>query len=148
MKILFTRSGSLLSRLIRHVSGEPVSHCALDCGGWIIHSNLLGLHVELPQTFEKHSEIVYSVSVDFDQQKVMSIFAQYDQDPYDFGALLYLGLRFLLPFLPEKNLWQSNGMFLCTEWVTEAVYGSPDSSITPYRLYLKLTGPNGPNKEQ
>lgn len=139
MQVLFTRSNSILSRMIRHVTGEPVSHCAISCGGWIVHANLLGVHVELPQTFTKHSEVVYSIELPYDQDKLMVTLSKYDQRPYDFGALLYLGLRFLLPFLPVKNLWQTTGMFLCTEWVTEFLFGGEDHTITPYHLYLRLS---------
>lgn len=139
MQVLFTRSNSILSRVIRRVTGEPVSHCAISCGGWIVHANLLGVHVELPQTFTTHSQIVYSVDVPYDQDKLMATLAKYDQRPYDFGALLYLGIRFVLPWLPAKNLWQTTGMFLCTEWVTEFLFGGEDHTITPYKLYLRLS---------
>lgn len=57
---------------------------------------------------------------------------------YDFGALFYLALRVLFPWLPKKNLWQTSGMFLCTEWVTEVLEGEEDSMITPYKLFLRL----------
>lgn len=138
MRILFTRSELLLSKAIRAVTKEPVSHCAIECAGWVIHSNMYGVHVELPQTFEKRSEIVYSVDIPFDISRVMNVLAKNEQKPWDFGAALYMGLRYLLPFLPKKNLWQSSSMYLCTEWVTEVLGGVPDSLITPYQLYLKL----------
>ena len=139
MQILFTTSNSILSRLIRWSTGEPVSHCAISCGGWVIHSNLFGVHVELPQTFSSHSQIIYSVDVPYSQDKLMTTLSKYDQAGYDFGALLYLGLQAILPFLPRKNLWQTTGMFLCTEWITEVLYGGEDHMITPYELYLRLS---------
>jgi hypothetical protein len=142
MRILFTRSNSLLSRLIRKVTGEPVSHCALECSGWVIHSNLRGLHVELPQTFLRKSEIVYSVEIPYDMGLVMHALSKYEGKGYDIGALLYLGLRSLLPFLPKKNLWQSTGLFLCTEWVTQVLSGREDHMITPYGLYKRLSNSN------
>jgi hypothetical protein len=142
MRVLFTKSNSLLSRIIRGITNEPVSHCAIECSGWVMHSNLLGAHVELPQTFESHSEIVYTVEIDFDQAKLMATYAKCDQHMYDFGGLAYLGLRYLIPALPKKNLWQTTGMFLCTEFVNEIVNNTEDSMITPYGLYLKLTKEN------
>lgn len=139
MRILFTKNNSIVSRLIRRVTGEPVSHCVVDCGGWIIHSNFLGVHVELIQSFEKSSEIVFECGIPYDTQRVMSALAAHEGAMYDFGGMAYLGLKCLFPFLPKKNLWQHTGMYLCTEWVTEILDGRPDSMITPYQLYLKLS---------
>ena len=138
MRILFTKSGSPLSRAIMAVTKEPVSHCALECAGWIIHANLYGVHVELPQTFQSHSQIVYTVDIPLDIDRVMNVLAKNELKYYDLGAILYLALRYWLPCLPKKNLWQSSNMFLCTEWVTEVIDGKADSMITPYQLYLKL----------
>lgn len=145
MQILFTTSNSLLSRLIRRVTKEPVSHCAIAHNNWVIHSNLLGVHMELASTFTKHSKVVHSVQIPENMDKLMHVMSQYDQRPYDFGALLYLGLRFCMPFLPAKNLWQTTGMFLCTEWVTEFLFGGEDHTITPYQLYLRLKGASQEN---
>lgn len=146
MRILFTKSSSPLSRVIRAVTKEPVSHCAIDCSGWILHSNLYGVHVELPQTFTSHSEIVYSIDIPFDINKIMATLAKDELKFYDYGALLYLGLRYLFPFLPKKNLWQSSNMYLCTEWVTDVLASNPDSMITPYQLYLQLVSKQGESK--
>jgi hypothetical protein len=69
---------------------------------------------------------------------------KYDKSWYDMGAGFFIGLSFLarrylkIP-LPKVNLWQSSGMFICTEWATESI-GEVDSMITPYGLYLKLGG--------
>jgi hypothetical protein len=57
---------------------------------------------------------------------------------YDFTGLLYMGLRYLLPFLPRHNLWAISGSFLCTELITEVIDGEEDPDITPYNLYLSL----------
>ncbi len=138
MRILFTKSDSILSKVIRAVTKEPVSHCAIECSGWIIHSNLYGVHVELPQNFLNHSEIMYSVEIPFDPNKVMATLAKDEFKFWDIGAALYIGLRCWLPFLPKKNLWQSSDMYLCTEWVMDALEEVPDPMITPYQLYLKL----------
>lgn len=136
MRILFTKNNTLLSRLIRHVTGEDVSHCVLEVHGWLVHSNLYGVHAELPQDFK--SDVVYSVEVPYNPEGVIRALAAYQGRMYDFGALLYLGLRVLCPWLPKKNLWRSSGMFLCTEWITAVLNGKEDSMITPYQLYERL----------
>ena len=141
MRILFTRSSSPLSRLIRSVTGEDVSHCAIQVDNYIIHSNLKGLHIESLEDFmgAPGVEIVHTIDLESDYQKILLLFCRYQHSMYDFGGLLYLGLRAMIPVLPKANLWQSTGMFLCTEWVTEYVESSPDSSITPYKLFLRLS---------
>lgn len=136
MRILFTKSKSLLSYLICAVTKEPVSHCALEIHGWVIHSNLYGVHAEPLEDFR--GEIVYSVEVPYKEEALISGMAKYQGRMYDVGALLYLGLKYLLPFLPKKNLWQSSSMFLCTEWVTQVLDGRADSMVTPYKLYERL----------
>lgn len=142
MRILFTRSGTPLSRAIRAVTKEPVSHCAIQLGELVVHSNLYGVHLETLHYFQTHSEIVYEVDI---PDNIEGLHNSLDRDEgkwYDIGALLYLGLRYVIPCLPKKNLWQCSGMYLCTEFVTEVINGEADSLVTPYQLYVKLTGVN------
>lgn len=139
MRILFTKSNSLFSRIIRKVTGEPVSHCAIASNGYVIHSNLQGVIIETEDYFEAHSQIVYSVEIEDCMDRVTKLLATESHAMYDIGAILYLGVRYLFPWLPKKNLWQSSGMYLCTEWVTTVVNEKTDSMITPYQLYLTLS---------
>jgi len=140
MYLLFTRSNSIMSRLIRSVTGEPVSHVAVSYGDLVIHSNLLGVRQEFLSTFTKHSTVVYSLEVSGNID-VWEKLKQYEGSTYDFGALFYLLLlhvpviRSILP--SNKNLWQSTSMFLCTEWAITVTDGEEDSVITPYQLYLR-----------
>lgn len=138
MKALFTKSDTPLSRAIRGVTGEGVSHCALEVDGWIIHVNLLGLQIESPESFSSHSSVVYSVEIPFEITNLMKALAKSGKMGYDYGALLYLGLRYLLPCLPKKNLWQVSNLYLCTEWLEDLLDEKIDSMLTPYQLYLKL----------
>lgn len=139
MNILFTKSDTLMSKLIRKVTGEPFSHCALRVsGGFIIHVNLLGLQVQSSASFGESNEVVEVVYVDTDWPNVIAAMVGKGHIFYDFGALCYLALRCIMPFLPKKNLWQCSGMYLCTEFVTEVLDSKEDSMITPYKLYLKL----------
>lgn len=140
MEILFTRNSMPLSRLIRYVTGEPVSHCALLWDGLVVtHMTLEGFRVTAYGSFADGQEIIYRVPV---EQTMLTgdFFKKYGRARYDYGALLYLGLRAVLPFLPKANLWQTTGMFLCTEFVTQSLYGEEDSLITPYKLYERISG--------
>ena len=138
---MFTASYSIMSRAIRHLTGEPCSHVALECDGWVVHSNLLGVRVDSLKEFSSHSQIRYSVPIPMTTGTILSNYLEHRRAHYDFGALLYLGLR-VIPvvghLLPKKNLWQSSGMYLCTEWATSVIDGKTDSMITPYQLYLRL----------
>lgn len=144
--MLFTRGTSPLSMIIRHLTGEPVSHCAILSQGVVVHFNLRGLQLESLEAFEKHAEIVYRVEVP--NALLFDVVYAHWGKWYDFGGLLYSGLRCLLPFLPKANLWQTSGMFLCTEFVQDVVNEEQDHMITPYKLYLRLSNlPQGvPNE--
>lgn len=104
--------------------------------GHVIHSNLLGVRSEPEEKYAP--EIVFSVPIKPDYERLLKVFAENSKAYYDFGAMFYLGLRIWLPWLPKKNLWQTSGMYLCTEWVTRYLDGTEDSMITPYKLYLRL----------
>lgn len=141
-RILFTAGSSPLSQAIRARTGEPVSHIALECNGWVVHSNLLGVRVDKLSDFEKHCQIIYSIPAPVTAETILTKYLEHRNASYDFGALLYLFLK-LTPgigrLLPCRNLWRSTGAFLCTEWVTHVIYGKELSSITPYQLYKELS---------
>jgi hypothetical protein len=143
MSVLFTKSDSPLSRLIRGVTGEPISHCALRWDELVVHSNLRGVHITHLHSFTKQSEILYEVPVIEDRNKLTDLLVNAEGSLYDVGALLFLGLtlwcrRYLHLPLPKSNLWQASGMYLCTEFVTKYIDREEDSMITPYKLYLHL----------
>lgn len=131
-----------------NVTEEDVSHTVLCFPDLqiVVHSNLLGLHIESIAGFVKHSEVVYSVDIkskEGDTERLMSLLAEYEWSMYDYGALIFLGLtlalrRYLKIPLPKSNLWQSSGMFLCVGWITKYVFDKEDDMITPYKLYRKL----------
>lgn len=143
MRLLFTRSEKIASRLIRLVTGEPVSHCAIEVGNYVIHSNFLGVISELKEDFLGSVTVWGSIELPDDYQKMFDVTCRGFGRKYDFGALLYLAVRVLCPWLPKKNLWQCSGMFLCTEWVTHVVDGQADSMITPFKLYERLSTNKG-----
>jgi len=86
---------------------------------------------------------VCELPINGDLSHVSEIAFRYGKASYDFKALLWCGLmltlrRWFPKWIPKQNLWQSSGMFMCTELIT-AILGEVDSMITPYQLYLKLT---------
>jgi hypothetical protein len=146
MEILFTKSDLILSKMIRHISEEPVSHCAIAHDWWVAHSSVFGVEIMTREEFESRYTIVYSVPrPDIPEQTVLQILTKTNRSMYDYGCLLYLGVRwtmkkyFKIP-LPKVNLWASSGMYMCTEWLTAIDRQGEDSMITPYKLYLKMSG--------
>lgn len=149
MKILFCRGSSILSHTICGVTGDDISHCALEFPdlGIIVHSNLLGINLEWSGYFRKHTTIVHEVKYTIDslqnELNLSTMLDQYENSWYDIGALLFVGISLVLKHylhipMPKKNLWQTTGMFLCTEWITKYIDGKEDSMITPRQLYERI----------
>ena len=124
---------------------EPVSHCAIHVGEFVVHSTILGPEIRTYDSFCKKNTVVLSVDCTIKDEAVVDLITKLDSKSYDYAALLYLGVRYAgrhwlkLP-LPKANLWNVTGMYLCTELVTTLVYGKEYSMLTPYQLYLKLIG--------
>lgn len=143
MNILFTTSDRWFSKLIQKLTGEPVSHVAIQAKGVVVHSSLLGVDFVSLEEFKARSAIVHSIPIPSDYQRLWLLYAKHKNAWYDFGALFYLALRCLFPSLvPKQNLWQATGMFLCTEWVTTYLNHTEDNLLTPYNLYLRLQKEN------
>lgn len=142
VKILFTTSDKLMSQLICKVTGDPISHCAIQIDEFVIHSSVHGVEILPYRKFASLNKIVFAVQTDYPAtESLYKSIAEWHGHKYDVGALVYLGCRYALPFLfPKKNLWGASGMFLCTELVQKLVELPNDDMITPYQLYLRLTG--------
>lgn len=143
VQVLFCSSGSVLSEAIKYFTEEPVSHVALLVDKkWVVHSNLRGVHVQIYSNFLKTYDIYAMTDPVPTDTPIELLLAENSFKGYDVLAILYLGLRFFLKKvlkfrLPKVNLWQSTGMYMCTEWVSFVLEGSEDSTITPYGLYKK-----------
>ena len=155
MQILFTKNSTVLSKTIRDLTNEPVSHTVLlfDFKGveFVIHVNLLGLRIDEYDSFLKTNQIVCRLEPQLDSylqnmkdnDRLKTVLKQYKKVFYDLGALLFAGscllMRrwFKIP-LPKSNLWQMSGMLLCTEWIQSFIDIPLNAMITPYQLYLEL----------
>lgn len=139
IQILFTTSDKLMSKWIRKITNEPVSHCAIQVGNFVIHSSVNGVEILPYDIFSQKNRIIYRISKSVLDSRVRTSLENTWGKKYDFGALLYLGLRYLFPrIIPKQNLWQTSSLYLCTEFVSSTVLNESDSLITPYKLYLKL----------
>ena len=126
MKLIFTRSKTPFSWLIRWGLSTDVSHFALvfnsPAGGLMFESNLLGTHPRFYKTAQKHMTIVneFDITMDVkDEDKIWDeVVDKYDGKGYDFPGFIYFCWRgFLLKFfnlpLPKKNAFAKPGMYLC-----------------------------------
>ena len=145
IELLFTTTDKPISRMIRYMTREPVSHVAIRIANLVIHSSVTGPELRTYQYFAYHYKIVHKVTISnrWTPYDITDLFTKYDRKLYDYWALAYLGLRYAaLRFiglkLPKANLWAVSGMYTCTEFVTKIVFGKEDSLITPYKLYLKV----------
>lgn len=148
ISILFTTSEKPMAKLIRWATGEDCSHVAILWDETVVHSNWKGVHSEHTSEFLKENRVVHTIPVSEDSQedvdRFLRVLSQPNRSPYDFGALLFCGIMLFsrkalgLTKWPKQNLWQSSGMYLCTEFVTEYLYGESDALITPHKLYERI----------
>lgn len=141
MSVLVTYGQNPLSWLIRKLTKEPASHIAIRWDDWVLHSNLKG--VQWTPYSEFKATVLDEIPIPEELPRLLAFSARHvDHGRYDFGGLLYCGLRLSLRHigirLPKKNLWQMTGMFACTELVSEYQYGVEDANITPTKLGEKL----------
>jgi hypothetical protein len=159
--LLWTKSHSPLSWVIRMVTGQDCSHFAFvfeseNRKGLMFESNLLGTHPAFLQTALRSHTVVHSITIDLeDEDEDMlwdRVVEKYDGHPYDFGAALYLGWRlFLYRFfkrpVPQQNKWASPGAYFCDE-VYDVLNNLPEfkkidvvsGMDTPHDVFVKCKG--------
>jgi hypothetical protein len=154
MKLIWTKSTSPLSVLIRWALNEPVSHFAIVFDNKLVfHSNLLGLHVGWFNTFKKQCTVVYEKDYPMALEKEEAIYQEIldreDGKSYDYGAFAYFAWRALLKKLfriplPKENSWDSIDQDICTESAKYLQYVIPEeipadlAMLSPYQLALIL----------
>ena len=112
MKILLTKTDGLFSRLIMAVTREKASHFAIEFpeygeSGVVCHSNLHGVHIETSATFKKKNIIVESLDVSFGfdaEQRLEFVMKKHEFKMYDYGAILFAGIKILLETLIRKSI--------------------------------------------
>lgn len=144
MQLLFTTSEKPMAKLIRWATDEDCSHCAIQWDNLVVHSNWKGVNIQFLDEFLKENRIIHSSPVQESEDRLTNTIVRKDQSLYDVGALLFLGVVLFcrralgLRKWPKMNLWQSSGMDLCTEFVTEFIDGKADSLITPHKLFERM----------
>jgi hypothetical protein len=141
MNVIFCKGKSWTANLIASIDDTDVSHVAL--ASWklmdrnlILHSTGKGVNITTKSTFLKHYDIKreYEIPVndEFSESFILwKMIEKYEGAPYDYFALIYLGL-FLLGKklgirLPPVNRWQNKNHYICTEFATLAIMGNTNS---------------------
>lgn len=158
MTELWTKNKMPMSWFIRWLFGECCSHYALQfSNGFVLHSNLFGVHPEWTKTFYSYQTIQHSVPHEIPQEIELQMFRyildQYDSFGYDWAAIPFIVWRgllrkfFKIP-LPTKGN-NSKGIF-CHEmrlvfqesarihgYKTKEISGDL-SIVTPHGVFLKI----------
>jgi len=161
MKLIFTTSDKMLSKVIRWVFSEPSSHCGMVFDGkLVIHSSISGVEIKGIHAFQKVARIVNSIDIPLPLESEEAIYQKilesYEGDHYDYQAFAYFSWRGLLyrlcgtPF-PKKNAWQRSDDFLCVgffdalncpespDWLREALKSLGDLEMkSPHAVFQAI----------
>ncbi len=145
IQVVFTARDTFVSRAIRYLTGEEVSHVAIRCGDIVVHSTGKGgVEQTTWSEFSSNYEVKLQALTPGNKRQILNVAKRLKDAPYDYTGLTWLAIRYVIKKyfrinIPKVNLWQLSGMFTCTEFVTEVIDGDEDSLITPYQLYERLT---------
>jgi hypothetical protein len=126
MKLLWTRSKTPLSAMIRWMTDSDCSHFAIhfETLGLVLQSNLIGVHLAIVRDFVSVAEVIHfadvkNITPERESSICLLMMKEIAGRGYGFKALLYFAWRqFLKKFfnkeLPEKNSWADSREFLCT----------------------------------
>jgi hypothetical protein len=143
MDIYFCKGKSLMSKVIAALDDTDVSHVALSSPGvggnnLMFHSVTSGVKICTRAAFNRKFDVkrVYRLESSHKNEAdlLWHLISNYEDRPYDFNGIAYLGL-FLMANrvgikLPKKNIWQNRNYFICTEFVSLGIFGKPDSMLT------------------
>ena len=152
MKILFTKSSSPVSKLIRWIFNEPISHLAIEMDERIVyHSNLIGVHLNWASRFRAHCEVVFEINIPMKLEQEELVYQRaipLEGSSWDWTAgfwLFYRGLLFkwFKKPMPKYNPWSRKQRLFCHElaMIFSGLIPIPDylDTLTPYTFYLILT---------
>lgn len=138
MIVLFCKGKNIGSQLISSIDGGRYSHVAIASkyfgnGTIVAHSTHSGVELSHIKQFSKKYNVIktYNVDVEGDEQSYfLGLLSLYIGLPYDWFALVYLGLWKLGFFSKnQENIWQNRNYFICTEFVSRAIVGKTISTV-------------------
>lgn len=161
MKLLWTTSDRLLSRVIRWATNSPCSHFAIcfdeddEGNGLVFHSGPRGTEILWLWEFLQSHRVVWALEtweplpLEKEERIYKSILKSESGLAYDYAALLWWGWRALLKKffwvpLPETNAWQSGARRLCTGIAPAVIkgFGIQTKQVIDFEM-LELTELHG-----
>lgn len=157
IELLFTTSKKTFSKLTRWGLGTDCSHFVIGFdldkpSGIVFHSDFSGVHIDFYSHFIENNMVVHrlkfnqSLNINEEELVYQAIIEKTYKSNYDYGAYLFWSINIIgnkLLNLPicKKNLWNSKGLFLCTE-VYESLSGLwINAQITLPKINLDMLSP-------
>lgn len=158
MKLIWTKTNTPFSAMIRFLTGDDCSHFAFvftsKVSGLMFESNLLGTHPKFYKTALKHCTVIHEIDVPLsieEEDEIWDLIVEkYDNKPYDFLGAFYLGIRrfFTRVFGSRpmtRNLLADKNSFFCNE-LYEILCHIPEfpvidvsgGMITPHDLFVAI----------
>lgn len=156
LKILFTTNEKPLSKALRYLFNEPVSHVGIlfQSLDLVVDSSTTGVKITRKKTFVKKNTPILEIQLDdyrFDELVIFNeLLDKIECKGYDFGAYFWFALEGLKHKLFRKNLSlgnpsQNDEQVLCTEifypifpyLLTKNInlYKYDLAALTPFMLY-------------
>ena len=129
--VLFLSGKSFYSKLIKLFTGSNITHVAIRVGEMCYHSDLPeGVQATPLAVLMQSHEFKYEHLIgDTDETQI----SQHLGKPYDYLSIPLA----LLGQLFGKKLYSGDRAFICTEFVTEVVWGKP-LALSPIMLYSAI----------
>lgn len=135
--VIFCDSDNFVSKEIKHITQEDVSHVALLFGDTVLHFRFLGFE---SMHIEEFKSIYRIIAILEPKEAIMvapgPVIKKYSGKAYDFFGLIYvamfLGLRDMFNItLPGGNYWQNKRDQFCVSFCADVCLGEQGKMWTP-----------------
>jgi hypothetical protein len=138
MEIFFCKGKTLGAKIISEIDGGDCSHVAIaspeiGTGKIVAHSTARGVQIDHLKTFLSFYKVVrwYSIPINNEAHHLLELLESHANKPYDYLALMYLGLWKMGILRKKENIWQNRNFYICTEFASLAIFGK---AISTYGL--------------
>ena len=129
--VIFLSGKGFYAKLIRFFTGSDLTHVAIRVGEMCYHSTMPeGVQATRLDVLMQSHELKHEVAmIDVDETELN----QHLGKPYDFLSLPLA----IIGQLFGKKLYSGDKAFICTEFVTEIVFGAP-YALSPIELFKAI----------
>jgi len=144
--IIFIRSNSITSKIIRIIDGGPYSHVAVAVSNTHILESLYFTKVRITEMEYKHFEVIDLGLTKEQRDQIVHMGIELVGRWYDYLQVLWYFIDAFIK-LNSKKIWNSKNNLICSELVYILLHGVgylPEDTyfgnITPHELYYLLKG--------